>query len=145
MNKKIIAILSLAIMAIICMSAVSATSDGKQATVSGVDFNVPSGFVADKDLDIDAKMDINDYTMKMTGKGYTKNMSAFMVLVTEYSGMDIPDSILDTLSGDMKKINGVTGLQDYNGTYTTFTYLKNGKLVIVSASDDSLLGKIVTK
>ena len=151
MNKKIFAILSLAIIAIVCAGTVSAFDLGsffgdsdETVTIDGFDFNIPAGFKENPDYAIDNETDGGDSYI-MNGKSYEKGSSVFVILVTEYDGMDVDDEIVSLVGGDPFTVNDVDGYLKEDGEYYVFSYAKDNKLVVISANDQDLFKDVVIK
>lgn len=154
MNRKIFAILALLIVAI-SIGAVSASSfddltgsssDAEKVTIDGIDFNIPAGFVEDEDLAINGVVNESQGVKYTTwGKTYEKGNEVISLGVATYDGVEVDDSIAEYVGGDKLSINGVDGY-DYNvPPFEGFVYAKDGKLVIISVTDDKFLSDLVVK
>ena len=155
LNKKVLVLLSL-FLVVASMAAVSAFnvsdlflsgSATKNATVEGVNFNLPDGF-----SEVDASSSKNEV---LNNSYLDLNMSTqvFMndkgdnieISVSDSSLIKADDSIAETISmgGIKTQINGVDGYNFDVAGYSGFTYAKDGKLVVVSASDKELLNDVI--
>ena len=155
MNKKIFAILSLAIIAIVCAGTVSAFDFGslfggddandETVTIDGIDFNIPAGFKEDPDYEIDNETDLGEVSFKTVGKTYESGDSVLAILVSEYDGMELTDSVVSAAGGDSYSVNDVDGYYKQEGNFHLFTYVKDNKLVVISASSQDLFEDVVIK
>lgn len=72
-----------------------------------------------------------------------------MIHISVFHGKDTDKLSLDDLKEptDVKTIKGYDGLLDlrYDGGLYFFTYIKNGKVSIVTVEDESLLGELLFK
>ena len=155
LNKKVLVLLSL-FLVVASMAAVSAFnvsdlflsgSATKNATVEGVNFNLPDGF-----SEVDASSSKNEV---LNNSYLDLNMSTqvFMndkgdnieISVSDSSLIKADDSIAETISmgGNKTQINGVDVYNFDVAGYSGFTYAKDGKLVVVSASDKELLNDVI--
>ncbi|MBR4448304.1 hypothetical protein [Methanobrevibacter sp.] len=155
MNRKILAIFALLIVAI-SISTVSAfglddligsSSEAENVTIDGIDFNIPAGFVEDEDMAVNGEVNESQGIEYTTwGKTYANDENDVISIgVATYDGVEVDDSIPAYIGGDKLSVNGVDGY-DYNvPPFEGFTYAKDGKLVIISVTDDALLKDIVIK
>ena len=162
MNKKIFTILTLFVV-IASISAASAidlndlstllSGDSSNSTanatveVSGVKFNIPSGFVEPDNVTVGNESDNKSFIdFDMISKGFI-NGSADVILISVSSSDNISanDSVAETLSlgGNKTTINGVEGYQSSTAGIVDFTYSKDGKLVSITVSNENLLKDII--
>ena len=155
MNRKILAIFALLILAV-SVSAVSAfslsdilgsSSDAGQVTIDGVDFNIPDGFVEQKNLAIDGDVNETDGVKYTTwSKTYANNENKVISIgVATYEGVEVTDEMPQYIGGDEVSINGVNGYEYNVNGFEGFTYAKDGKLVIISTNDGNLLQDLIVK
>ncbi len=157
MNKKILAILSLVILAIVCTGSVSAldlgsmlgwgdsSSDGGKITIDGVDFNIPAGFEEAKDQAMDNETEDNsDITTITNGKTFTKGDDEVISIgVATYVGYEVNDTIAEYVGDEKLSINGVDGYSYGSGIFDGFVYANDGKLVIITTTNETLLDEVV--
>ena len=155
MNRKIIAILALLVVAI-GMGAVSAfslsdltgsSSDAEMVTIDGIDFNIPAGFVEEEDLSLDGVVNETQGIKYTTwGKTYVNDENKVISIgVATYDGVEVDDEIAKYIGGDRLSINGVDGYEYNVGQFEGFAYAKDGKLVIISTNDGSVLDELIVK
>jgi hypothetical protein len=152
MNRKIIAIFALILVALsVCVvsAADSDTSgdDAGEVTIDGIKFNIPDGFKEDKDLSVDGEVNESAGLQYTTwGKVYSNDDNdLFFIDVATYDGVEVTDEMPKLLGGDPQTINGVDGY-DYNSEpFDGFVFAKDGKLVIIIITDGNLLKDIVIK
>ena len=155
MNRKIIAIFALLILAV-SVSAVSAfglsdltgsSSDAGVVTIDGIDFNIPDGFSEEKDLAIDGEVNKTEGVQYTTwGKTYINDENKVISIgVATYDGVEVTDEMPQYIGGDKVTINGVDGYEYNVASYDGFTFAKDGKLIIISTNDGDLLQDVVVK
>jgi hypothetical protein len=156
MNRKVIAIFALLIVAL-GIGAVSAfdlsglrggdsASEAEIVTIDGIDFNIPAGFKEDKKLALDGVENETQGIEYVTwGKTYSKDNDVISIGVATYDGTEVDDTIASYIGGDEKTINGVKGYEYNVDPFKGFTYAKDGKLVIITTTDQSVLDEIVVK
>ncbi len=153
MNKKIIAILALLIVAV-SITAVSAFDLGglfgqqaqnKTVDVGGIKFNIPAGFEEDhSNTSKEIEASFKKLGLNSSAKLYIKDPNGIGIYVANYTKLGLnSDEVINSFSGNKTTINNVTGRMDVdNGTYV-FIYLKNGCLILVSATDKNLINNVV--
>ena len=155
MNRKIIAIFALLILAV-SVSAVSAfglsdltgsSSDAGVVTIDGIDFNIPDGFSEEKNLAIDGDVnETNGVQYTTWGKTYVNDENKVISIgVATYDGVEVTDEMPQYIGGDKVTINGVDGYEYNVASYDGFTFAKDGKLIIISTNDGDLLQDVVVK
>lgn len=155
MNRKIIAIFALLILAV-SVSAVSAfglsdltgsSSDAGVVTIDGIDFNIPDGFSEEKNLAIDGEVnETNGVQYTTWGKTYINDENKVISIgVATYDGVEVTDEMPQYIGGDKVTINGVDGYEYNVASYDGFTFAKDGKLIIISTNDGDLLQDVVVK
>ena len=155
MNRKIIAIFALLILAV-SVSAVSAfglsdltgsSSDAGVVTIDGIDFNIPDGFSEEKNLAIDGEVnETNGVQYTTWGKTYVNDENKVISIgVATYDGVEVTDEMPQYIGGDKVTINGVDGYEYNVASYDGFTFAKDGKLIIISTNDGDLLQDVVVK
>ncbi|WP_407377472.1 hypothetical protein [Methanobrevibacter sp.] len=147
MNKKIflfsIAVL-IAIAGLSVVAAVGADSQGETVTIEGIDFNIPKGFKENKTFEIVNQSDETaGLSYVMNGKSFEKGADFMSLLVSEYDGLEVTDDIVAATGGDAKNIGGQDGYMANKNPYTTFSYHKNGKLVVLSTDNPDLFEEFI--
>jgi hypothetical protein len=157
MNKKILAIFALLIVAagmgaasafdLGSLAGDSSTSEAQNVTIDGIDFTVPAGFEEDPALAIDGEVNETEGVKYTTwGKTYANDDGDVISIgVATYDGVKVDDAMPEVIGNGELSVNGVDGYKYDVGPFKGFTYAKNGKLVIISLTDDSLLKDIVVK
>ncbi|MBO7714067.1 MAG: hypothetical protein J6S85_10885 [Methanobrevibacter sp.] len=168
MNKKLFALLILAILAIVSVGGAyafdlgSIFDDGNSVTVDGVKFNVPDGFeevISNSTTKYNKTVDDIPYFSEI--KNYADGNDTISLTVSKNPTHKATDDTARRFGGDSETINGVAGYLDYhpksvtkfrsgNYIYTftiypyyTFAYAKDDKLVVVSASEKEYLSDII--
>lgn len=160
MNKKILFALSIVLVAIMAMGAVSAGGatgalpidfgslfggdSGQNVTLDGVTFYIPGGYEENADLAEDGTVeDYEFFTSTAYEKGYTNGDSYINVRVVEYDGTDVDEDLTNYMDGVSKTINGIGGYQYYDGIGYTFTYSMGQKVVTVQSDDADILSEVI--
>lgn len=141
MNKKILLALSLALIAIIMASAVSAE---EKVTISGIDFNIPDGYTEDVKQEIVNQTDTSSgMTSISNGKLYQNGNNTILIFVATYEGFNVTDDYIAKIKGDNLTVKNVEGkLLDF-GIFKIFSYAKDGKLVTLSTDSQDELEKFI--
>jgi hypothetical protein len=152
MNKKIILGLSLVLVAVIAMGSVSAFDLGSMlggeenetVTIDGIDFNIPDGFTEDpKEATINETNEQSGITYITNGKVYEKGSTVVALLVADYGKYKVTDEIAQSVGGDAKTINNVSGYLSTDGIYKVFNYAKDDKLVVISTTDEDAIADFI--
>lgn len=155
MNKKIILGLSLVLIAIMAIGSVSAfdlgsllggddAGENQTVTIDGVDFNIPAGFTEDPNHATDNKTnEQGGITYITNGKLYENNDTIVAILVADYGEYKVTDEIAQSVGGEPKTINNVSGYLTTDGIYSVFNYAKDDKLVVLSATDEDVLADFI--
>lgn len=168
MNKKLFALLIVAILAIVSIGAVNAfdlgslLGGGNTVTVDGVNFNVPDGFeevVRNTTTKYNKTVDNIAYFSEI--KNYKRDNDTLSLSVSKNPTHKATDDTARHYGGNSETINGVAGYLEYhpqnvtrfvsgNYIYTittypyyTFAYAKDDKLVVVSASEKEFISDAV--
>ena len=160
MNKKLFALLVVAIIAIVSIGAVNAfdlgslLGGGNTVTVDGVNFNVPDGF------EEVVRNTTTKYNKTVDNIAYFSN-DTLSLSVSKNPSHKATDDTARHYGGNSETINGVAGYLEYhpqnvtrfvsgNYIYTittypyyTFAYAKDDKLVVVSASEKEFISDAV--
>lgn len=148
MNKKILAILALLIVAT-SITAVSAFDLGdifggaKNETVKidGVDFNVPGGFKEDSSNTLDKLLEpLKKDGAQISSKAYTKDDNIVGLFVVNLTNGLTSDQALKLMGGNKTAINNVNGYIVKDGDVTMFNFEKNKHIVVISSTDEKLIG-----
>ena len=168
MNKKLFAMLILAILAIVSIGGVyafdlgSLLDDGNTVTVDGVKFNVPDGFEEifnNNTKQYNKTVDNIPYFSEI--KNYVYDNDTLSLTVSKNPTHKATDDTARHYGGESETINGIDGYLDYhpqtvtkfrsgNYIYTfttypyyTFAYAKDDKLVVVSASEKEYFADVL--
>lgn len=148
MNKKIIAILALLIVAT-SISAVSAFDLGdifggnqnETVKIDGVEFNIPDGFEEDSTNTLDKMLKpLKDDGAQISSKAYVKGNTAVSLFVINVTNGLTNNEALKAMGGDKTTINNVTGNLIKDEDVTMFDFEKNDRLVMISTNDEKLIG-----
>ena len=148
MNKKIIAILALLIVAT-SITAVSAFDLGdifggaKNETVKidGVDFNIPAGFKEDTSNTLDKLLEpLKKEGAQISSKAYTKDNDAVSLFVVNVTNGLTNNQALKLMGGNKTTINNVNGYIVKDEDVTMFNFEKNNHVVVISSTDEKLIG-----
>ena len=139
MNKKILLTLSLALIAIVMASAVSADEN---VTIDGITFNIPDGYTEDADEAV-----VNE-TVSEDGVEYVSNSKLFenggdimSIMVATYDESISLDALNDV--GDDLKIGDVDGKLLDLSYVKVFSFEKDGKLVVLSTNNQDDIEKFL--
>ncbi|WP_406533824.1 hypothetical protein [Methanobrevibacter sp.] len=131
MNKKIVLALSLALIAIVMASAVSADEN---VTIDGIDFNIPDGYTEDVDAEIVNETETDEgMTYISNAKAYESEDNYMLLLVAAYEGENASDDAFADIEGDNLTINGVDGKLVDMYIMSIYCYVKDGKLVTLTS------------
>ena len=152
MNRKIIAILAILIVAV-SVGAVTAfsfgdssDSDGEKINVHGVDFNIPDGFKEDSRAKLDGvENETAGVSYKTWTRGYENDDGDVIIVgVAVYDGYDVTDDVLESLSGGEElSVNGVDGYIFDDYPFYRFMYPADGDAAIVTVTDQDLLKDVI--
>ena len=148
MNKKIIAILALLIVAT-SITAVSAFDLGdifggnqnETIKIDSVDFNIPAGFKEDSTNTLDKIMEpLKEDGGQISSKAYTKDNDAVGLFVINVTNGLTNNEALKAMGGDKTIINNVTGNLKKDDDISMFIFEKNDRIVMISSNDEKLIG-----
>ncbi len=129
--------------------------------VGGIDFNIPKNFKLQ--LDDQFNKTIGDVDYISTFKKYYNESEEIYITVSESPNYEATDDTVRELGGDSETINGIEGYLNYTPgnvsegnndgnpiyvefpSYYTFSYAKDGKLVVVKATEKDFLYDIIIK
>lgn len=157
MNKRIFAILSLVILAIICMGTASAfdlgslfggdnSSTGENITIDGTNYYIPAGFEEIKNESRNNHSEyINSIKVLTNGKTYANNKTAevISICIATYEGLEVIDDTARDVGNEKKTIKGVDGYTYEDGNITGFVYANNGKLAIITTNNATLIDQVI--
>ncbi len=152
MNRKIIAIFAIFVLAIVCASAVQAVEATQNVKIAGVDFQIPDGFKENNKFSANAEPDESGKVFNSV-KAYEKGDDVIYICVGNYSDREITLDDVSEMGSESKTINGVEGYTYDEGwvagyedkTLYGFLYPKNGDFVLILTTDESLLDSVVVK
>ena len=129
------------------LSNVLSSSSGGKVSVSGIDFNIPNGFVEDENSSVVNESSDNPYVdFNMSSKAYYNGSGdQIIIAVSSDANASANDSYAETasLGGNKTTINGVDGYESKDPIFDDFIYVKDGKLVFISVTDKELIKDIV--
>lgn len=113
-------------------------------TIEGVDFNVPGDFKEDTTNTTDKMLaPFKEQGANITAKGFTKDDSGIVIGVMNVTNGLSNEQTLELLGGKETTINNVTGYLSHDEGQTLFNFEKNDHLVLISASDEKIIGEFV--
>lgn len=153
MNRKIFAILSLAIVAIVCMGTASAfdlgsvfgggdasTAETQNVTIGGIDFSIPASFDENKSLElVDEKMETAGIDYTVNEKSFYDSKDFVSILVADYGDYNVDDNVLKLMGGEKTTIGGVEGYLGQTDGFNNFNYQKDGKLITIVSTSDKII------
>ena len=156
-NKKILVILTFFIviagMSTACafnineVSNVLFGSPKEYVTLAGVDFAIPNGFSEIENESVyNQQVDNPVLDLNFSSKVYTNVSGDSIILSVSASDTPANDSYARDIAGDEANkttINGVEGYEFTDPGFNGFSYVKNGKLVILSSTDKELFKNVI--
>ena len=152
-KRKILFIGLLAIFAIVIAGSASAfdlgflTGDSgpETVTIEGIDFNIPEGYKEDENYSyVNETASSGSVKYVMNGKTFENDKGdAIAILIADYGKYNVTDDILKQVADEKKTINGHDGYVKVDGIFTIFSYIEDGDLVTVTASDESVIDQVV--
>ena len=116
-------------------------------TLAGVDFAIPNGFSELENESIYNEQIDNPYLdVNFSSKAYTNVSGDAVILSVSASNTPANDSYASDVAGDdanKTTINGVEGYEYTDPVFYGFSYVKDGKLVILSSTDKELFKDVV--
>lgn len=158
MNRRIFAILALAIVAIVCAGTVSAfdlgalsggddakSDETQKVTVDGIDFNIPSKLKENKSLElVDEPMSTGEVEYIVNEKTFNDSSDIVSILVADYGECKVTDEVVKLMGGEKTTMGKVTGyLGEDNGLYYFF-FPKDDKLVTMVSTSDEIIKDILS-
>ena len=141
MTKKILLALSLALIAIVMASAVSAD---EKVTIDGIDFNIPEGYTEDVDSAVVNETETDDgVTYVSNGKFFDDGNYTMLLLVADYGGADVAEAAFAEVEGENLTLHNTTGKLVDLGFLKIYAYLEDGKLVTLTTDGPDEIEKFV--
>ena len=140
MNKKIISVLILLIVAVSISAASASFLDGifgspKEENIGGVKFTIPAGFdeVSPKELGGDVFKQYKQEGYNITFKSYENDPDFYGIIVVDVHNKDFNKSMLDV---NKTTIDGKNGTLEITKDYCDFVYLDpSDKLVFIASNN----------
>ncbi len=156
MNKKILAILGFFVVIagmstafafdLNDLSNVLLDTPDDNVTVDGIDFNLPQGFSVVENETVDNEPSDNPYVdYNISSKSLLDNKGNTIYISVSSSDLLVNEDFAKDASegGNKTTVNGVDGYEFYEADLYGFTFAKDGKLVIISASDKEFINDVV--
>jgi hypothetical protein len=110
-------------------------------TIDGVDFNIPDGFEVDPTNTTQKAVEsLIEDGAQIESKGYVKGDTAIGLFVVNITNGLTNEQALKVMGGDNTTINNVTGYLKKDGDITLFNFEKNDRIVVISSSDEKIIG-----
>ena len=77
------------------------------------------------------------------GKLYENGDTYVAILVADYGDYKVTDDVAKSVGGDEQTINNVKGYLTTDGIYKVFHYAKDDKLVVISTTDENVIGDFI--
>ena len=146
--KRVFLIFLILVAGVASLSIVSADSS---VNYKGADFNIPDGFSENKSFEQDG-VDIsfnNQIPAKMSAKSYVNGDKMIVLGTFEFNSSDDAKKAFDfskNFANGTKTISGKDGIYSLDGDgFFGFNYLDGKTIRVVSASDESLVEKVIPK
>lgn len=135
MNRKILSLLLIMVVAVTTMTVVSAADT---ITVNDVEFNIPDGYAPN-----DALQDVPYEDGGMTGKlsALSRGDDSILIAVVDNTAGATLDNIKNSSYVD-KNISGKSGVL-MQKEKVTFSYLDGDKIILLVAPDEATLEKLI--
>ena len=155
MNKKILIVLSVAIVAIFAMGTVSAFdfSDlgalfggqpaDQNVTIDGETFTIPGTLKENTTLAKNGT--VENYTFFTTTtyiRGFENSTDFVNILIFDYNGTDAVDFV-NYQNGTGKTVNGTEGYLYSDGKTHSFSYTKGSKVITIQTTEESLIAPLI--
>ena len=116
-------------------------------TLAGVDFAIPDGFSEVENESVyNQQVDNPVLDLNFSSKVYTNVSGDSIILSVSASDTPANDSYARDIAGDEANkttINGVEGYEFTDPGFDGFSYIKDGKLVILSSTDKELFKDVI--
>lgn len=157
MNKKILVILTFFIliagMSTACAFNINDFSNvlfgapKEGVTLAGVDFNIPDGFSEVENESVyNEQVNNPNLDLNFSSKVYTNVSGDAIILSVSASNTPAEDNYARDIAGDdanKTTINGIEGYEYTDPGFDGFSYVKDGKLVILSSTDKELFKDVI--
>ena len=146
MNKKIFAVLGLLliVMAGCAYAADSADSaNNNTVTISGLNFTIPEGFTEDvEEAVVNQSGSDENYTFITNERMFSDDENVVLISVSTFD-QNVTEDYLQDL-GEKTTISNTTGYFEDLGFLALFSYLEDGKLVILTANDKNIIEQVLS-
>ncbi len=139
-NKKLLLIMSLIMLATVCIGVVSAVDDTLE--LDGVKFHIPSGYDEITSYATDDEVEeYSSFDVTSSHRTYMNGNDYLGITVSEYS--DHPNLESLKLDDDVsKEIGGVEGLYAFDQLHF-FTYADGDKIIQIAVDDMSIIEDVM--
>lgn len=138
MDKRMFAVFGLFLVAMIGCAYATDSADNT-VTISDVNFTIPDGFTEDVSEAIVNETDSEDGTNYVTnGKTFENGDNYLLISVSEYE-QPVTEDIIKDLGEKTTINNNVTGYFEDLGLLSLFTYIQDGKVVVVTSNDKNVI------
>lgn len=145
MDKRIFAVLGIfAIVMIGCAYAAEPADslDNNTVTISDVNFTIPEGLTENLDEAVVNESNSDDgYNYVTNTRSFENEDHLLLISVNDYEQNITDDLIKDV--GEKTTINNVTGYFEDMGFLALFTYIQDGKVVVITADDKDIVEETV--
>ena len=156
MNRKILFALSLCLVAIAAVGAVSAfdlsdlgslfggAPQNQTVTIDGENFTIPGTFKENEN--VSKNETVNDYMLFTTTdyvKGYANDTNYINILITDYNGTELTDELINYMNGTSKDISGVQGFLYKDDLNYTYSFAKDDKVISIQSDDEALIAPVI--
>lgn len=146
MDKRIFAVLSIFLVVMIgCAYAADSTdsSNNNTVTISGLNFTIPEGFTEDVDEEVVNESGSDEgYTYVSNERMFEDDDNLVLISVSTFDQNITEDYIKDV--GEKTTINNVTGYLEDMGFLALFSYIEDGKLVVITANDKNVIEEVLS-
>lgn len=143
MNKKIFAVLAIFAIAMVGCAYAADSQDNTTVTISGLNFTVPEGFSEDVEEAVVNESGSDDqYTFVTNEKMFENADDVFLISVSTFDQNITDDYIKDF--GEETTIGNVTGYFEDLGFLALFSYIEDGQMVVITASDQSIIEQVLS-
>ena len=150
MDKRVLALAAILIL-IAGMATVSEYDSGftktKDVKVCDMHFKIPKAFKENKDLRINGEyLNLGGVGFTTWSKSFDNKQGDFIsIAVSSIDGVKITNDVVKLIGSGKKKITGVKGYEYDTEPFQGFAYAKDGKLITITATHESVLGTVVAK
>lgn len=138
MDKRMFAVFCLFLVVMIGCAYATDSADNT-VTISDVNFTIPDGFTEDVSEAIVNETDSEDGNNYVTdGKTFENGDNYLLISVSEYE-QPVTEDIIKDLGEKTTINNNVTGYFEDLGLLSLFTYIQDGKVVVVTSNDKNII------